>query len=359
VRAGRPDRTIGGQTRNHGPADAVPPIDPDDSQRKHRVDDERLADYLAGELSPDEQAAVEAQLAGDAALRRRLARMREADEALASLSSPAPRDGFEQRLQAALQPELERATATSTQGEQATGDELAARRARRGRGVPSWPVALGGAAAAVALLAIVGIGVSQLVTGDDHAEVALDAEEAPESFEADGAPEDGPVLLASDRDLGDEELEALFDDPRLAGLADRGLAPDEGARLAEAFRAHFADDETMRMSATASADTPRAETMDDADVEADRETDVDDAAAPAADLDADARADMRRCLATLLEEGDDMVPAYAEAATFQGEEVILFGLIAPGADGQRYERIELWVLERDDCQVRTFQPRDR
>jgi anti-sigma-K factor RskA len=280
VRAGRPDRTIGGHTRNHGPADAVPPIDPDDSQRKHRVDDERLADYLAGELSPDEQAAVEAQLAGDAALRRRLARMREADEALASLSSPAPRDGFEQRLQAALQPELERATAPSSQGEEATGDELAARRARRGRGLKSWPVALGGAAAAVALLAVVGIGVSQLAPGDDDAEVALDAEEAPESFEADGAPEDGPVLLASDRDLGDEELEALFDDPRLAGLADRGLPPDEGARLAEAFRAHFADDETMRMSATASADTPRAETMDDAEVQADRETDVDDAASP-------------------------------------------------------------------------------
>jgi negative regulator of sigma E activity len=315
------------------------------------VDDERLADYLAGELSPDEQAAVEAQLAGDAALRRRLERMREADEALSSLSSPPPRAGFEQRLQDALRDELERATASSHAEETVggAGDELAARRSRRAR--PSWPVALGGVAAAVALLAVVGIGVSQLAGTGDEAEVALDADEAPEGVAVD---EDGPVLLAGDRDLGDEELEALFDDPRLAGLADRGMPPDEGARLAEAFRARFADDEAMRMSATASTDAPQAETMDDAgpESEADRDRSV-------ADLDAEVRADMRRCLATLLSEGDGLVPAYAEAATYQGEEVLLFGLIAPGADGQRYERIELWVLERDDCQVRTFQPRDR
>ena len=323
-------------------------------QRKRRVDDERLADYLAGELTPDEQASVEAELAGDAALRRRLARMREADEALASVPSPAPEAGFEERLQAALRPELERATAPAAATEKATGgDELAARRARTGRALPSWPVTLGGAAAAVALLAVVGIGVSQLAGTDDEADVALDdATEAPESLEADEAPGDGPVLLAGDRELGDEELEALFDDPRLAGLADRSMPPEEGARLAEAFRAHFADDETM--SATASPDAPQAETMDDIEADADQ-----DDAAREADLDADARADMRRCLATLLDESDRVVPAYAEAATFEGEQVILFGLIAPGADGQRYERIELWVLERDDCQVRTFQPRDR
>jgi negative regulator of sigma E activity len=313
------------------------------------VDEERLADYLAGELSPDEQAALEAQLAGDAALRRRLHRMREADEALSQLSSPAPRAGFEQRLQDALRGELERATVSSGAAQPTADapDELAARRTRRA--LPSWPVALGGAAAAVALLAVVGIGVSQLTGTDDEAEVALDADEAPEALEAETG---GPVLLAGDRAVGDEELEALFDDPRLAGLADRGMPPEEGARLAEAFRAHFADDETMRMSATASADVPRAEATDDAAVEADEP-------AVGADLDADARADMRRCLATLLDEGDRVVPAYAEAATYQGEEVVLFGLVAPGADGQRYERIELWVLEREDCQVRTFQPRDR
>lgn len=349
------------------------------------MDDERLADYLAGELHPDEQAAVEAELAGDAALRHRLARMRAADEALGALSTPAPRPGFEERLTAALEPEVERAIAgssppdTAAGDEPAAGDELAARRAHPRRGRPTWPLALGGVAAAVALLAVVGIGVSQLTSMRDDADsgrddVAMDAETAPEAADgaglAGGAAAEGPVLLASGRELDDEQLEELFDHPHLARLAGRGLSAEEGERLAATYQARFSEDETMEgFAATGdSGDGAGAEPspatpddLDDADEaeETDRDRERSRLERDEAGLDADARADVRRCLDTLLDGGSGLVPAYAELATYQGEEVVVFGLVTPGADGQRYERIELWVLARDDCQVRTFKPRDR
>lgn len=353
------------------------------------MDDERLADYLAGELHPDEQAAVEAELAGDAALRHRLARIRAADEALGRLSTPAPRPRFEERLTAAVTPEVERAIAGSPpdaaaghDGDRAAGDELAARRARPRRGRPTWPTALGGVAAAVVLLAVVGIGVSQLTSPRDTADsggddAAMDAESSPESGVAglagDGAANAGPVLLASGRELDDEQLEALFDHPHLARLADRGLSAEEGERLAATFQARFSEGETMEGfgasgdAGDGSAAEPApgtADDLEDADQadqaeEADRDRERSRLEREQTSLDAQARADVRRCLDTLLEGSGGLVPAYAELATYQDEEVVVFGLVTPGADGQRYERIELWVLARDDCQVRTFQPRDR
>lgn len=331
------------------------------------MDEQRLADYLAGELSPDEHAALEQQLADDAALRARLARMRAADEALGSLSSPEPRPGFEGRLHAALAPEVAHAVGGAPVSGPAggpgphatpTSDELAARRSRGARTRWTWPRALGGAAAGVALLAIVGIAVSGLPTGQED-EVALDA--APETADMDAAEGQAPILLATDRELDDRDLADLLEEPTLTALARRHLDQAEGSRLAEAFRAHFADDDRMQATSRQDVPTAPAEPDDAPATEADEpavESEADDAAVQEDHLDARARADMRRCLTTLLEGGPQPVPAYAEATTYQGEAVIVYGLVGPGADGQRYDRLEVWVLERDDCQVRTFQQRD-
>lgn len=337
------------------------------------MDDERLADYLAGELPPDEHEAVEARLAGDAALRARLEHMRAADEALSTLSPPRPRPGFEDRLHAALEPELarilgEEASGATADAEPAPGvddepsapatDELAHRRSHR-RQRRSWPMALGGVAAGVALLAAVGIAITGLPGSQDE-QVALDDGAGPEATEESAPAGPAPVLRGGGRELDDEALERLFDEPTLAELARRDLDEDRGQALAAEYREYFADDDAMRAASgrDAAADSDEAS---EPGIASDDAADGEQEAAPepeSADLDAEARADMRRCLTTLLDEAPGLVPAYAETATYQGEDVIVYGLLAPGAQGERYERLEIWVLERDDCQVRTFQQRD-
>lgn len=338
------------------------------------MDDERLADYLAGELPPDEHEAVEARLAGDAVLRARLEHMRVADDALSSLAPPRPRPGFEDRLHAALEPELARVLgeegAGTTAAAAGTGaaddapsagatDELAARRADSRRRT-SWPMALGGVAAGIALLAAVGVAITGLPGGGDDEQVALDEGATPESTQ-EGAPAGpAPVLRGGDRELDDEALTALFDEPALAELARQELGEDRGRALAEDYRAYFTDDEAMRAAPRDGAGGADAASEPGiaSDDTAGGEQEEAEPAPTGAELDAEDRADMRRCLTTLLDESDGLVPAYAEAATYQGEDVIVYGLLAPGAQGERYERLEVWVLERDDCQVRTFQQRD-
>lgn len=377
------------------------------------MDAERLADYLAGDLDPEQQRALEAELARDPALRARLQRMREADAALAQLPPAAPAEGFDDRLRAALAPELrhrladerivasgptthdpdEAADPAVEHPDLAAEDELSRRRerARAGRRVPRWPLAVGGAAAGLALLGVAGAALLGLPGGGD--DMAADAPVTQEESAGDGAGSGGrPIVLASDRDLAEGDVSSLLDEPALAALAQRDLGAAEGGAVAADFTRVLRDDDRLRAQAGSSpvpGDSGAAVTEDreeeaapeaeeeagtlDADEDAEDAEPTDDAKAgddaeagarlrgesfSTGHLDDDARADVRRCLDTLLEGADAPIPAYVEVTRYEGEPAIAFGLLTRSAEGERYDRLEVWVLERDGCQVRTLQQRD-
>ncbi len=342
------------------------------------MDAQRLADYLAGELDPDEHRAIEAQLARNPALRARLQRLRDADAALAGLPPADPADGFEQRLDDALAPVLRERLADggiAASGAGADGragddtpagvpddvvgaDELARRRDRSARRA-SWPRAVGGVAAGLALLGVAGVAMLGLPGAQEDLATTTDT---PTTESADEALGEGPVVLATDRDLDDADVASLLDDHALTSLARRDLDAGRGTTLAERYTGVLADDDRLSAlhgarSAPEADDAPADDADTLADLEADGAADPGPGTDPA-DLDARARADIRRCLDTLLEGAQAPVPAYVEVTSYQGEPAIAFGLLGRGADGQRYERLEVWVLDRSDCQVRTFQQRD-
>lgn len=256
-------------------------------------ENERLAAYLDGdELSPSERAQLEDELAQRPELRDRLASLREVDEALRSLPPPVPSEGFDERLDAAVDEALERHL----------GDELAARRSR----VPRWALA----AAAGLLLVLGGAGVAVNLLGPSADESTVT--DAP----AEG--DRGIHVTVSDRNYDAEGARRLLDDDRFEARAGSGR-------------------EQLRGNAEPEA-APPAAGQDAAD---DRVV-----GAPAA---------AERCLPRLLEEAPDrLVPAFAEVASFRGEPAIVYGLLAP--DDGTLSRREIWILARDTCEVRFFAP---
>jgi hypothetical protein len=338
------------------------------------VDAERLAAYLAGELDADETAALEAALARDTGLRAQLAAMRHADEALATLAATELPEGFERRLHAAVGAELA-SQLHATRDEVTVGerpparhtDELAARRERRAW---SWLPAFAGAAAAVAVLAAVVVGIGPLGgAGDDAADTMMsleadDADGAEEEMAAEAlpGPGDAPTLVAGDRDLDEALADELLASIELQAVADQALESDTGRSVATSW----ADALRLAVPGGFEAGTTAAPptTQDD------RETadDTDDALAGTQEqralgpvrlltdgaLDEADGAAVTRCLDEVLAGGVDAIPAYVELATFDGEEVVVLGLVTfdPATGG--FTRPEVWILDRVDCQVRRF-----
>lgn len=224
-------------------------------------------------------------------------------------------------------------------------------------GEATWPKAVGGVAVGLVLLVVVvvatlglpgaGNGTGEGVDGNGVDGMATDAPTV-ERAEKPATGSEAPVVLASDRDLGEGDVASLLDVPALEALARRDLDAAEGASLAERFTGALVGD---------APDTPRAGRAEE---HADGEESADGGTPSSATrpLDATARADLGRCLETVLADARAPIPAYVEVARYQGESAIMFGLLGRGADGERYERLEVWVLERADCQVRTFQQRD-
>ena len=316
---------------------------------------ERLAAYLSGDLDPDERTALEAELAGDPALRAHLERIREADLALASLPDVELPEGFHDRLQERLAPALD--TVLS--------DELAARRARRG--APRWVLA---ASAAAAVLAVVAGGISVVTGGggDDatdsaggDAGMALDRQATEESGMAEGmlAPSAGPVVADRGRTLGRDDLQALATDPDVqAALADGPVATDPGAVALDYATALGMPSGTADLGGGTETTAPR----DGEDAATDSAPRPPTAASDLlldvtvlGDVSDEERATVGACLAVLYEATDQpVVPVYAELAEdTDGTPVVVYAALAPDADGD-YNRLEVWMLDRDTCQVRLF-----
>ncbi|MEX1178416.1 MAG: hypothetical protein WEB09_08130 [Nitriliruptor sp.] len=322
---------------------------------------ERLAAFLAGELSPDERRALEAELAGDAQLRAQLEAIRRADAALAGVAPTALPDGARERLAAAIAPVVTEELDRGTEARRGDGvDELAARRARSRR---TWVTAAGGVAAAVLAVAVV---VSNLPVGggDDAAETTATTEMDTESATDDAAGAEsaltmaveGPTLTGGDRELDESSATELLDAAELEAVAARGLDRDAadtlGREWALAFGAGRAGGDPQIGEGEA---VPEAETEEDAPA-----ADAPEAAARVGTelqvgpevTDRD-RADVGRCLEVLLATADVAIPVTAELVTFDGEPAIAYGLVGIDADGEVVRR-EVWVLSRDTCEVRYF-----
>lgn len=346
---------------------------------------DRLAAYLAGDLDPADASAFEEELARDPALRAQLAAMRRADGALLALRSPQAPDGFEERLRAALQPVLADELGNAGVPEEAptstgTFDELASRRAERDQRRGRWLPAVAGVAAAAAAVVVIGNVVefggddADMDTGDSGVETMADDAEM-ESFdetEGDDAedagappPPDGPTVVSSERALGEQDLEALLAAPELEGVTAQGYGSDEGTVIADgwslALGADPAQDDAMADDEAAddeaAGDTAEEGTESDADGSSAAEAVPESAPMQtrgSAPLSEDDEATVARCLNYLMEGEDapDAIPAYVELATYDGDDVLVFGFVTEDPSTGAYTRTELWVVGRDDCEPR-------
>ncbi len=309
---------------------------------------ERLADYLAGELSADETATVEADLARNPRLRMQLEALRSADAALGGLEPPPLPDGFEDRLRAAVDTELREHLGQQplAAADAPAGDELGRRRAWRER---SWAPALAGAAAVVVVLAGAVLAITNLPSAEDEAGVAMDAPVAEDADEAEeaapeamAAPEQGPTIVIRDREIGADDADALLEVPQLREVADRGLDVTAGGELAHAWR------EALRADVDPLADGEAADLPDDDTGAPDLRVFAEGPVQPAD------REDVDRCLDALAVDGEVAIPAYVEVLRFEGEAALAYGMVTRDPATGTFRRTELWIVAPDDCALLRF-----
>lgn len=280
-----------------------------DDPMDERIDRlEALAALAAGELGDAEAEELERQVAADPTLAADLARIRVADELLASLpDEPVPADVHD-RLLAALEPVLD---------EQLAGPESLTLRDRLLGWMPSGPLVprLAAAAAAVVVVAGVGVGLSQL--GERTGENAA----LPEAASLEGGEDAGG--LAADAPV-----------PMFEGVT--GGAYDEDSALALL--------EDYATEARALASSPQAEPGDQYAPEP-GDPEVDAAQPP---LDEDARfAQIEQCLDKPF-ESEQGTTLHAEDATYNDEPAFVY--VVQRDDGT----VELWVVDQAECGVLLF-----
>jgi anti-sigma factor RsiW len=351
---------------------------------------ERLTSYLDGGLAADERRALEAELAGDSALRARLQALRAADAALERLTATELPDGARQRLDARLEGVLEevltaaraapvpltqvgvaRGAPTTVEATGIVPDQLAAR--RRWRALP----ALTGVAAGLVLLAggVIGLGQTGLLSGGDDqlaadsVESDMSTEEAfgsapEEALDGAGVP-DAPVVIDEGLTTTADELDELLNNPDLQALAGRELSAEEGEVLALQLQQGLLGESAGGVGAEAEAED--AATEESAD-----EGSGDDAGGLGSDtaerapvdaviitrdgqpLPSEDAAAVRRCLGALLEAGEQAVPVTIELLQVDGVPAIAYGLVTLDPQTGAFTRTELWTLDRADCQVLRF-----
>jgi hypothetical protein len=351
----------------------------------------RLADYLAGQLDPDEHTALEAELARDPALRADLDAMRAADAHLAMIPPVTPPSGFEERFDAAVGRELAAVLDDATGATEPTADtqptadtdvdELAVRRARpaAGQGLPRWVTAVSGAAAALVVLAGAGIVFSDVLRGADSEDdgafrtqsldgIDEEAFDTDDEMATDAADADGPLLLAGDRAVDEQEIQALLEDPDAFGIAARDLDDAAGRELAEPFAAALGAGPVDAAAEGPDSDAAEPEEQaddSDASIAQDAPDEATEQGPPAAsdgaadlridpDVSAADRAQVGTCLQLLLSDVPDVIPTYAELVVFEGTDAIAFGLVSVDPDTGRFTRREVWIVDRDSCEVRLF-----
>jgi anti-sigma factor RsiW len=346
-------------------------------------DTERLTSYLDGELAADERRALEAELAGDHALRERLAALRTADRTLRAVGAtelpPGARERLDDRLAGVLAEVLTTTSATAgpplTATEQddaptpgAGGDrvedELALRRRRR-----VLP-AVTGVAAGLVLLAggIVGLGQLGLDSDDaglaEGADAMMSADDAAELESLPAAPELealGPIVVDDGRATSTAELEGGPVSPELEAAAAAALSAEDGAALADRFQQLLLGEMAPAPSGPMAADEDEdaaeeaaEDAAEDADG-ADRSMETTLVTRDGRTLNPEDAADLRACLATLLEGGEQAIPIRVELLEVDQVPAIGVGLLTPDPTTGAFTRMEVWTLERASCQVLRFE----
>lgn len=324
---------------------------------------ERLSAYLAGELDADETAALEAELAGDPTLRARLDAIGRANDALASLPEVEPPADFSRRLRETLSHEI------AQRGASPQVDELAHRRLQRRAG-SNRSLGLGLAAAAVLVLGAVGLAgvLDGIGGGDDSADtVALRGGDRAEM----GATAEDPLaayVRVSDTDYDAETVQALAEQEGVLDVPER--VDDEQARALESERYEAFG----LLSDGAALSAP----LDAASGEGDPPAEPDEAPPQAADTDGaatgggtgtdgdiseettrssdDPLTDVRRCLPEIVASANQpVIPLFAEVARYEGEPAIIYLVLTREPDARLFNRIEAWVVGREDCFPVLFQ----
>lgn len=306
---------------------------------------ERLAAYVAGELDSEEVSALEAELARTPGLRRALARHRRLAQTLEAMPPVDPPAGFSARLHGAVQAELDRLPVV---------DELTERRRRH---QPRWMPALAGAAAVLVVLAGV-VATLQLGAGDDAADESADTMMTAEVPEPSMAV--GPVVVDDGRTYDAAGVESLATDERFNEIVEAGLTDAEAEQAAESYRSSAesgqagdggaaADAEPVEEAAGGAQDAPQPTAPMPAPLQVTGSREVDD----------EELAAVARCLDPLLAADDTLIPVYAELATFEDAPSIVYGLLARDPEDGSFSRVEIWVVERDTCEVTYFTQADR
>ena len=334
---------------------------------------ERLTAYLDGQLTPEEQAAVEADLAADPRLRAALADLQRADAALDGASPTGLPAGADERLRSRLRPVLEEMTerdaAAPSDDEPSrapgpVGDELGARRASR------WQAPLAVAAAVVGVLVVGGVVVSGLQddaadevastdgpadadvmedSADDAERPDMETEAAPEADADDeaalaGPLPDVPTVVDEGADLDDDRVEAILEGEELQQVRDLALGSPEGDEIAATWQRELGVEPTDPSDERAESDA--------FDAPAGEEPPVTRSGEP---LDARAAEDLARCLGDLLDHGVTAIPAYVELGTFDGAAALLVGMVTVDPDTSTFTRSEVWIIDRGSCEVLHFE----
>jgi hypothetical protein len=309
---------------------------------------QRLAAYLSGDLDADERTALEAELAGDPTMRAQLERIRATDRVLAGLPEAELPAGLSDRLDAALAPELDRIL----------GDELAARRARRA--MPQWLPAAG---AAAALVLVVGTGIVLVGGLGDGGEdmTTFGAPEAADLAEGDAGMADdgsmaGPVVNATGRTVGADDLADLAADPGIIGPVAPWLSDNDPASVALAWRAALGGTGDRSMS---DSDPAPAEDQDADDSGRTVTEQPLPSALPPLNLQGqvtpDDLDDVARCIGVLFEGATGpVIPVYAELAfDTDGIPVIVYVALSADRAGD-LTVVEVWKVDRSSCDLREF-----
>jgi anti-sigma factor RsiW len=260
---------------------------------------ELLAEYVDGELAPDERARVEAHVGGCPVCSDEVVQARLARASLTSLPEvPSPQ-----------------------------GIDLAVRRRARGgpRSARAWRAA-GIAAVAAAVLAG---GVVVLVNlpdteprqaaggGGERPATGGSPQAAPDAEAADGAeaktaavPDTVPTFEESDRDYGPTDLRPLAQ--RLADRSNAAL----NAGLADSAEAYY---EELELSAF----TPEIRQAIE-------------------------------CVVRDVPPDQPVVPFTIEAASFEGQPAFIASFLQGPAADLPYDRLLIWVVDRQTCSLRTF-----
>lgn len=356
---------------------------------------DRLAAYLADELSADDRAQLEVALVNDPELRRTLDALERADDALAELESPQPSAGFDTRLDAVVDAALretlpaegpapaEARTPAEGQAFAAGTDELAARRRR------PWALARTLGAAAAGLVLVVGTVavVQQLGNGDvpvetgagdvdlfadasDEPAAELDMpasdEAGPSPESAEGAetevtsPSDaGFGLVDSGRNLDRADLVELLDNPALQTLSARRLDERRGMDHVARFTASLGSSGPDTGAAADPSEAPAA----GADPPGVDEPGADDQQGPQTlDHTRDGGGDMAgptsvevgdvtRCLDHLLTDGVAAIPGYTELATVDDRDALVLGVVVLNPASGLFEDHQVWVVDPASCRV--------